>query len=130
MRLRKISVVFVLMPNAMQARFSRLAEVPRKAMLRRAIVVFYVPTYGNEQHHESYQKRAELKQAFFHGRKNTKIIKTWAEGMTLLSNLTKYRFWRSSHQGDGGKFAPHVFERMATMVQGIVNNQPTVVRGL
>ena len=74
MRLCKSGFVFVFMPNAMQARFRRLAEVSRKAMLRRAIVVFYVPTYGNEQHHESHQKRAELKQAFFHGRKNTENL--------------------------------------------------------
>ena len=79
MRLREMSLVFVLMLKAMQARLRRLAEAPRQVMLCRAIMELHVPTYRDEKHRKGHQKGTDLKQSFFHGRKGTKLIKMSSE---------------------------------------------------
>lgn len=45
MWLREMSLVFVLMLKAMQARLRRLAKAPRQVMLCRTIMELHVPTH-------------------------------------------------------------------------------------
>ena len=54
MRLREMSLVFVLMLKAMQARLRRLAEAARQMVFRRAVVELHVPAHRNEKHHKGH----------------------------------------------------------------------------
>ena len=54
-RLRKMSLVFVLMLKAMRARLCRHAEAARQVMLFGAIVKPHVPTHRDKKHHKGHQ---------------------------------------------------------------------------
>ena len=67
-------LVFMMVPYAMHAISSSIAETAHHVMVFGAVMELHVPTDRYEQHHKGHQKGTDLQQPLFHGRKSKDFL--------------------------------------------------------
>jgi hypothetical protein len=64
----------MMVPYAMHAISSSIAETAHHVMVFGAVMEIHVPTDRYEQHHKGHQKGTDLQQPLFHGRKSKDFL--------------------------------------------------------